>query len=106
MTGDFDNCVSFVGARKCSQYGSYACKKFVSEISQYKIPVVSGLALGIDKISHQTSLENNNKTIGVLGCGIDQVYPQSNYRVFQEMISSHNGCLLYTSDAADDVYQV
>lgn len=94
LTEEFDNCISFVGARKCSQYGSYACKKFVSEISQYKIPVVSGLALGIDKISHQTALENNNKTIGVLGCGIDQIYPRSNYRVFQDMINSHNGVIM------------
>lgn len=94
LTEEFDSCISFVGARKCSQYGSYACKKFVSEISQYKIPVVSGLALGIDKISHQTALENNNKTIGVLGCGIDQIYPRSNYRVFQDMISSHNGVIM------------
>lgn len=94
LSEDYDNSVAFVGARKCSQYGSYSCKKFVSEISQYKIPVISGLALGIDKISHQTALENNNKTIGVLGCGIDQVYPKSNFRLFQDMIDSNNGVII------------
>lgn len=90
----FYNSISVVGSRKCSNYGAFACKKLVSEISKYKIPVVSGLALGIDKLSHETALANDNKTIAVLGCGINQIYPKSNYKLYQDMFNSPDATII------------
>lgn len=77
--------IAFVGARRCTDYGRRACKKLVEDIIAYDIPTVSGLAYGIDAVCHSTSLKNHKRTIGVIGCGIDQVYPKSNRRIFEEM---------------------
>lgn len=77
--------ISFVGARKCTDYGKWACKNLVEGISSLGITSVSGLAYGIDSICHKTSLKNGARTIGVIGCGIDQVYPKQNLSLYQEI---------------------
>ena len=78
-------CIGVVGARKCTDYGKWACAQIVRELSNLGITVVSGLAAGIDSIAHRTSLENGNYTIGVLGNGLDIVFPRRNERLYQEM---------------------
>lgn len=90
----FNQSIAVVGARKCSQYGDYSCKKICKELCEYNIPIISGLALGIDKISHSVCLENNNYTMGILGCGIDKVYPKSNRRVFEGMYNSQKAVVV------------
>lgn len=77
--------ISVVGARKCTEYGKWACKHLVEGLGPYGLGVVSGLALGIDKVSHETALENDMYTIGVLGCGVDRIYPFRNKSVFEKM---------------------
>lgn len=84
--------LAFVGARKCTDYGKWACQKLVGELAQKNITTVSGLANGIDSICHKTSLKYNKRTIGVIGCGIDQVYPKTNKKLY-EMIEE-NGLIL------------
>ncbi|QQK07687.1 DNA-processing protein DprA [Miniphocaeibacter halophilus] len=84
--------VSIVGARKCTSYGSWACSKIAKELSYYNIPIISGLAYGIDKIAHETALQNNNRTIAVLGNGIDIIYPKNNYKVYNEILK--NGAII------------
>lgn len=84
--------VSFVGARKCTDYGKWACKNLVGEISQVGFTTVSGLAYGIDSICHKTSLDLGKRTVGVIGSGIDIVYPKANLRLYQEM--EDNGLIL------------
>ena len=84
--------ISIVGARKCTGYGSWACKKIARELSNYNIPIISGLASGIDKISHESSLENNNRTIAILGNGLDIVYPKNNYKLYEDIIK--NGAII------------
>lgn len=88
----FNKGVSVVGSRKCTDYGKYVCEKLVRELSYYKIPIISGLALGIDGIAHRAALDNDNKTLGVLGNGIDQIYPKSNRALYSKMES--NGCIV------------
>lgn len=77
--------VAFVGARRCTDYGKRACQKLVSEVAEKGITTVSGLAYGIDSICHTTSLRQDKRTIGVIGCGIDVIYPKQNRRLYQEM---------------------
>lgn len=77
--------ISVVGARKCTDYGKWVCEKLVRDLSDYGVDIISGLALGIDKIAHQTALDNGLYTIGVLGCGVDRVYPFSNKKLFERM---------------------
>lgn len=84
--------VSIVGARKCTSYGSWACEKITRELSYHNIPIISGLAYGIDKIAHETALKNNNRTIAVLGNGIDVIYPKNNYKIYNEILK--NGAII------------
>ncbi len=77
--------IGIVGSRKATAYGKWACEKFTKELVNMGVTIVSGLAQGIDTIAHRTALENNGKTIGVLGCGIDIVYPKKNLNLFNEM---------------------
>ena len=77
--------IGIVGARKCTDYGNWACKKLVGELTDLGITVISGLAAGIDGIAHKTALSKNGYSIGVLGNGLDIVYPRSNQRLYEEM---------------------
>lgn len=90
----FEYGISVVGARKCTNYGAWACEYIASELSRLKIPTISGLALGIDSIVHKTCLRGDSLTMGVLGNGIDVVYPKSNYSLYEEMIISEKGCII------------
>lgn len=77
--------VAFVGARKCTNYGKWACKRLVEDIGRRGVTTVSGLAYGIDSICHKASLKVNTRTIGVIGCGIDQIYPKANKGLYKEI---------------------
>ena len=83
--------ISIVGARKCTSYGAWACKKIARELSEFSIPIISGLATGIDKIAHEASLENENRTIAVLGNGLDIVYPKGNSYLYEKI--AENGII-------------
>ena len=67
-------CISIVGTRKYSEYGEFITKKIVAELAVLDIAIVSGLAKGIDKIAHESALENGLPTIAVLGSGIENIY--------------------------------
>lgn len=79
--------IGIVGSRKATDYGKWVCKKFTRELSRLDIDIISGMAMGIDAIAHEETLNNNGNTIGVLGTGIDKIYPRSNYRLFEIMAS-------------------
>ena len=84
------SCIALVGTRRKTNYGEQACNKIISGLTGNNITIVSGLAYGIDATSHQLALQNNLKTIAVLGSGIDDqtIYPKANYRLSQAIISS------------------
>lgn len=84
--------VSVVGARKCTHYGAWACEKFVRELSPYQVTIVSGLALGIDRIAHETAIENGTRTIAVIGNGLDTIYPASHRNLYPKVVD--NGCII------------
>ncbi|MCI5839900.1 MAG: DNA-processing protein DprA [Peptoniphilaceae bacterium] len=79
--------LSFVGSRKCSDYGKWACKELTSQVVSKGITTVSGLASGIDSICHKTTIENNGRTIAILGNGINIIYPSKNRVLYEEIIN-------------------
>lgn len=87
------NTLSVVGSRNPSEYGKNATKKILNDfLSVNDYIIVSGLARGIDALSHQMALKNNRRTIAILGCGIDICYPQENNILKNEIIK--NGLVL------------
>lgn len=67
--------VAVVGTRRLSAYGRLMTRDLVTGLAQNGITVVSGLARGIDGVAHQAALDAGGRTIAVMGCGIDKVYP-------------------------------
>ncbi|VEJ35726.1 DNA protecting protein DprA [Aedoeadaptatus ivorii] len=78
--------LSVVGARKHTDYGQRMCEKFVRSIAEAGVCIVSGLALGIDKIAHTAALDVDGKTIAVLGNGIGACYPASNRHTYERIL--------------------
>lgn len=85
--------IAFVGSRSASFAGIKACASLIHELAKStKAITVSGLALGIDAACHQASLRENLPTIGVLGCGIDQIYPKRHKNLYESLIA--NGAIV------------
>lgn len=84
--------IGIVGSRKATSYGMWACAKFTKELVNLGVTIVSGLALGIDTVAHKTAIEAGGRTIGVLGNGIDIVYPKTNHSLYNEVMD--NGSVL------------
>ena len=80
--------ISIVGTRHPSPYGIRNAKKFTKLISNLDVNIVSGMAIGIDKIAHKSCIENLGKTIAVLPSGFDYIYPKENISLFNEIIKS------------------
>lgn len=89
---DSNLAIGIVGSRKATAYGKWACEKFTKELVNLDVAIVSGLATGIDAIAHKVAIESGGKTIGVLGNGIDKVYPKSNARLYEDV--ANNGLVL------------
>ncbi len=88
--GDLFSCnlnrtVAFVGSRKASFAGKEGVKSIISDLRNTDICIVSGLATGIDAVSHQSAMENNLKTIGVIASGFDYVYPSGNKHLYEQI---------------------
>ncbi len=83
-------CLAVIGSRQNTEYGKHATQHIVRDLVEAGIVIVSGLALGIDAIAHQTAVACKGRTIAVLGCGVDVVYPSSNYSLRQSILDSGN----------------
>ncbi|MFY9279812.1 MAG: DNA-processing protein DprA [Caldicoprobacterales bacterium] len=77
--------ISIVGSRRSTAYGRQMAEKFSYELASAGVTIVSGLARGIDAMAHYGALKAEGRTIGVLGCGIDVIYPPENRRLFSKM---------------------
>ena len=91
---DFDALplIGVVGTRKASAYGMQTAKRMGYQIAKCGGVVVSGMAYGIDGMAMSGALTAGQMTVGVLGCGVDVVYPLSNRGLFQDVASY--GCIL------------
>jgi DNA processing protein len=91
LPGD-ERAIAVVGTRHPTPHGKSATEKICEELVRYGFTIISGLAHGIDSIAHRSALQAGGRTIGVLGCGIDRVYPASNAWLFHEVMMK--GCLI------------
>jgi len=85
--------VAIIGTRNNTEYGKQQTEKLVKELSSQNILVVSGMAFGIDAIAHKAAFKNNLPTVGVLGHGLDQIYPPEHSTLAKDMLK-HGGGLL------------
>ncbi len=74
-----------VGSRAATSYGKGVAGQMAYNLVRQGITVVSGLALGVDAEAHRGAINGGGKTIGVLGCGLDIVYPQGNKKLFEKI---------------------
>lgn len=89
----FSKSIAVVGARRTTEYGREVTRFLTAELVANGLTIVSGLALGVDAISHMTALENNGKTIAVLGCGVDCCNPAENQSLYNSILESGN-CII------------
>ncbi|MDI6726441.1 MAG: DNA-processing protein DprA [Smithellaceae bacterium] len=80
--------VAVVGSRLASAYGRFSTERLSRELALSGITVVSGLARGIDSAAHRGAISGHGRTIAVLGCGLDIIYPSENVRLY-ETIPDH-----------------
>ena len=85
--------VAVVGTRRLTAYGRQVTRDLVTGLVQNGVTIVSGLARGIDGIAHKTVLELGGRTIGVLGSGLDQIYPAEHRNLARQIANGHGAVL-------------
>jgi DNA processing protein len=78
--------IAIVGSRKTSPYGRWITEKIGQDLAHHGVTVVSGMARGIDSVAHQGALQGGGRTMAVLGCGVDVIYPSENRNLFYQII--------------------
>lgn len=84
--------VAVVGSRYPTTYGKLAAERIVMGLSQRGVTIISGLARGIDSAAHRGALSAGGRTIGVLGCGVDIIYPPENRELYDQ-VAAHGAIL-------------
>ena len=90
---DFNYALAVVGSRNASMQAKIALNNIISGFMGTNITIISGLAYGIDTQAHLSALNNNLKTIAVIGSGLDIIYPSSNKKLFYDIVNN-NGAIL------------
>ena len=85
--------IAVVGTRSHTDYAKKIIDKFIQELAGQNILVVSGLAFGVDAIAHKAAIKNNLPTVGVLGHGLDQIYPPDHSGLAKDMLKNGGGLL-------------
>jgi DNA processing protein len=82
-----DLMIGVVGTRRPTPYGIAAAERLAADLAQAGLTIVSGMARGIDTAAHRAALSVNGRTVAVLGCGVDIVYPSENRRLAAEIVA-------------------
>lgn len=77
--------ISIVGTRQVTSHGAEFCRNLIAEIAPLNPIIVSGFAYGVDIVAHQSAMEHNLQTIGVLAHGLNQIYPSSHKKYCKKM---------------------
>lgn len=77
--------LAVVGTRRMSVYGKQVCERIVREVAGRGVTIISGLARGIDAAAHRAALEVGGRTVAVLACGVDAVYPAEHQGLAREV---------------------
>ncbi|MDO4867199.1 MAG: DNA-processing protein DprA [Clostridia bacterium] len=85
---DGERMLAVVGSRRCTRDGQRAAREYAQGLAENGVTVVSGMARGIDSCAHRGALDGGGRTIAVLGCGVDIVYPPENDRLMAEILDS------------------
>ncbi len=98
VLGDLASCnlertIAVVGSRKASENSKVSLRHILNGLIGTDICIVSGLAEGIDTTAHKTAVDNNIKTIAVIGGGFDKLYPKSNIKLFNQIINGSGAVL-------------
>ncbi|MDD5750861.1 MAG: DNA-processing protein DprA [Candidatus Pacebacteria bacterium] len=97
--GDFlakdEKCFAIVGTRLASDYGKEIAFSVARDLTRAGLTIVSGMALGIDTWAHKGALENNGRTIAILGAGLGEktIFPRQNLKLARAILEK-NGCLI------------
>ncbi len=78
--------VAIVGSRKTNPYGRYITERISKDLVRHGVTIVSGMARGIDSVAHWGAVSEGGRTIAVLGCGIDVIYPRENRTLYTKII--------------------
>ena len=90
---DFDFPLAIVGSRKASQDAKNSLYRIISGLKESNVTIISGLAYGVDASAHQSAINNNIKTLAVIGSGLKYTYPIQNKQLYQDIINA-NGAIL------------
>ncbi len=93
LPSDRQKSVAVIGARSCSEYGRGIAMKLGKTLAQNGIPVISGMAVGVDSASHAGALSAGGLTFAVLGSGCDVCYPKSSRNIYENIISGEGGVI-------------
>lgn len=94
LTAEDEWSVAVVGTRRATAYGRQITERLAAELARQRITIVSGLARGIDTHAHTAALEAGGRTIAVLGCGPDLVYPPENARLAARIVEQGAGAIV------------
>lgn len=84
--------IAIVGSRAATPYGLAMAARLATDLARAGLVIVSGLARGVDSSAHAATLSAHGKTVGVLGCGIDRIYPSEHWELAQNM--EHAGAVV------------
>ncbi len=88
-----DKVIAVVGTRNITEYGKQKCKEIIEGLKKYNPLIVSGLAYGVDAKAHKSALDQSLPTVGVLGHGLDRIYPKLNGPLADRMLKQNGGLI-------------
>lgn len=98
-----DKVVAVVGTRNITDYGKQKCQEIIEGLKKHDPLILSGLAYGVDARAHKTALDCDLQTVGVLGHGLDRIYPTLNRPLAERMLKYKGGLLTdFVSDTIPD----